>query len=58
MRPHVAIVTAVEPVHLEFFSSVAAIADAKTRSEADHKRRKQQARAASKRARAARKRNR
>jgi hypothetical protein len=36
----------------------AGIADAKTRSEADHKRRKQQARAASKRARAARKRNR
>jgi UDP-N-acetylmuramoyl-tripeptide--D-alanyl-D-alanine ligase len=28
-RPHVAIVTAVEPVHLEFFASVAAIADAK-----------------------------
>ena len=29
VRPHVAIVTAVEPVHLEFFRSVAAIADAK-----------------------------
>src|SRR5215468_9077226 len=29
VRPHVAIVTTVEPVHLEFFSSVAAIADAK-----------------------------
>ncbi len=29
VRPHVAIVTSVEPVHLEFFSSVAAIADAK-----------------------------
>jgi UDP-N-acetylmuramoyl-tripeptide--D-alanyl-D-alanine ligase len=29
VRPHVAIVTAVEPVHLEFFASVAAIADAK-----------------------------
>ena len=28
-RPHVAIVTTVEPVHLEFFSSVEAIADAK-----------------------------
>jgi UDP-N-acetylmuramoyl-tripeptide--D-alanyl-D-alanine ligase len=28
-RPHVAIVTTVEPVHLEFFPSVAAIADAK-----------------------------
>ena len=28
-RPHVAIVTAVEPVHLEFFASVEAIADAK-----------------------------
>jgi len=28
-RPHVAVVTAVEPVHLEFFASVAAIADAK-----------------------------
>jgi UDP-N-acetylmuramoyl-tripeptide--D-alanyl-D-alanine ligase len=29
VRPHVAIVTAVEPVHLEFFASVAAIAAAK-----------------------------
>lgn len=29
VRPHVAIVTAVEPVHLEFFPSVEAIADAK-----------------------------
>jgi UDP-N-acetylmuramoyl-tripeptide--D-alanyl-D-alanine ligase len=29
VRPHVAIVTTVEPVHLEFFSSVADIADAK-----------------------------
>jgi len=29
VRPHVAIVTAVEPVHLEFFASVAAVADAK-----------------------------
>jgi len=29
VRPHVAIVTAVEPVHLEFFASEAAIADAK-----------------------------
>jgi UDP-N-acetylmuramoyl-tripeptide--D-alanyl-D-alanine ligase len=29
VRPHVAIVTTVEPVHLEFFKSVAAIADAK-----------------------------
>ena len=29
VRPNVAIVTTVEPVHLEFFSSVAAIADAK-----------------------------
>jgi UDP-N-acetylmuramoyl-tripeptide--D-alanyl-D-alanine ligase len=28
-RPHVAIVTAVEPVHLKFFASVEAIADAK-----------------------------
>jgi UDP-N-acetylmuramoyl-tripeptide--D-alanyl-D-alanine ligase len=28
-RPHVAIITTVEPVHLEFFSSVEAIADAK-----------------------------
>jgi UDP-N-acetylmuramoyl-tripeptide--D-alanyl-D-alanine ligase len=28
-RPHVAIITTVEPVHLEFFGSVAAIADAK-----------------------------
>ena len=29
VRPHVAIVTTVEPVHLEFFPSVEAIADAK-----------------------------
>ena len=29
VRPHIAIVTAVEPVHLEFFDSVEAIADAK-----------------------------
>ena len=29
VRPHVAIITTVEPVHLEFFASVAAIADAK-----------------------------
>lgn len=29
VRPHVAIVTTVEPVHLEYFGSVAAIADAK-----------------------------
>jgi UDP-N-acetylmuramoyl-tripeptide--D-alanyl-D-alanine ligase len=29
VRPHIAIVTAIEPVHLEFFDSVAAIADAK-----------------------------
>ena len=29
VRPHVAIVTTVEPVHLEFFGSVKAIADAK-----------------------------
>ena len=29
VRPHLAIVTTVEPVHLEFFDSVAAIADAK-----------------------------
>jgi UDP-N-acetylmuramoyl-tripeptide--D-alanyl-D-alanine ligase len=29
VRPHVAIITAVEPVHLEFFPSVEAIADAK-----------------------------
>jgi UDP-N-acetylmuramoyl-tripeptide--D-alanyl-D-alanine ligase len=29
VRPHIAIVTAVEPVHLEFFASVEAIADAK-----------------------------
>ena len=29
MRPHAAIVTAVEPVHLEFFDSIEAIADAK-----------------------------
>ena len=28
-RPHVAIITTVEPVHLEFFGSLAAIADAK-----------------------------
>ncbi len=30
VRPHVAIVTTIEPVHLEFFRSVAAIADAKS----------------------------
>src|SRR3546814_9080089 len=29
VRPHVAIVTAIEPVHLEFFSGLEAIADAK-----------------------------
>jgi UDP-N-acetylmuramoyl-tripeptide--D-alanyl-D-alanine ligase len=29
VRPHIAVVTAVEPVHLEFFASVEAIADAK-----------------------------
>jgi UDP-N-acetylmuramoyl-tripeptide--D-alanyl-D-alanine ligase len=29
VRPHIAVVTAVEPVHLEFFDSVEAIADAK-----------------------------
>src|SRR6185437_13327966 len=29
VRPHIAIITTVEPVHLEFFSSVEAIADAK-----------------------------
>jgi UDP-N-acetylmuramoyl-tripeptide--D-alanyl-D-alanine ligase len=29
VRPHVAIVTAIEPVHLEFFDSLAGIADAK-----------------------------
>ncbi len=29
VRPHIAIITAIEPVHLEFFESVAAIADAK-----------------------------
>jgi UDP-N-acetylmuramoyl-tripeptide--D-alanyl-D-alanine ligase len=29
VRPHLAIITTVEPVHLEFFASVAAIADAK-----------------------------
>ena len=29
VRPHVAIITAIEPVHLEYFSSLAAIADAK-----------------------------
>ena len=29
VRPHVAIITTVEPVHLEFFPSIAAIADAK-----------------------------
>ncbi len=29
VRPHIAIITAIEPVHLEFFDSVAAIADAK-----------------------------
>jgi UDP-N-acetylmuramoyl-tripeptide--D-alanyl-D-alanine ligase len=30
VRPHVAIITAIEPVHLEFFRSIAAIADAKS----------------------------
>jgi UDP-N-acetylmuramoyl-tripeptide--D-alanyl-D-alanine ligase len=29
VRPHIAIVTTIEPVHLEFFESIAAIADAK-----------------------------
>jgi UDP-N-acetylmuramoyl-tripeptide--D-alanyl-D-alanine ligase len=29
-RPHIAVITTVEPVHLEFFPSVEAIADAKT----------------------------
>ena len=29
VRPHVAIITTVEPVHLEFFSGIEAIADAK-----------------------------
>src|SRR5262245_11374836 len=29
LRPHVAVVVAVEPVHLEYFGSVEAIADAK-----------------------------
>ena len=29
VRPHVAIITTVEPVHLEFFGSIEAIADAK-----------------------------
>jgi UDP-N-acetylmuramoyl-tripeptide--D-alanyl-D-alanine ligase len=29
VRPHIAVITTVEPVHLEFFPSVAAIADAK-----------------------------
>jgi UDP-N-acetylmuramoyl-tripeptide--D-alanyl-D-alanine ligase len=29
VRPHVAVITTVEPVHLEFFSSIEAIADAK-----------------------------
>jgi UDP-N-acetylmuramoyl-tripeptide--D-alanyl-D-alanine ligase len=29
VRPHVAIITTIEPVHLEFFGSLAAIADAK-----------------------------
>jgi UDP-N-acetylmuramoyl-tripeptide--D-alanyl-D-alanine ligase len=29
VRPHVAIITAIEPVHLEFFGSIEAIADAK-----------------------------
>src|SRR5215212_1254382 len=29
VRPHVAVVTTVEPVHIEFFRSIAAIADAK-----------------------------
>ncbi len=32
VRPHVAIVTTVEPVHLEFFSGIEAIADARRRS--------------------------
>jgi UDP-N-acetylmuramoyl-tripeptide--D-alanyl-D-alanine ligase len=30
VRPHVAIITTVEPVHIEFFASVALIADAKS----------------------------
>jgi UDP-N-acetylmuramoyl-tripeptide--D-alanyl-D-alanine ligase len=30
VRPHVAIITAIEPVHLEFFPSIEAIADAKS----------------------------
>src|ERR1700680_2071201 len=29
LRPHVAVITTVEPVHLEFFSGIEAIADAK-----------------------------
>jgi UDP-N-acetylmuramoyl-tripeptide--D-alanyl-D-alanine ligase len=29
VRPHIAIITAIEPVHLEFFSGIEAIADAK-----------------------------
>ena len=29
VRPHVAIITTVEPVHLEFFAGIEAIADAK-----------------------------
>ena len=29
VRPHVAVITTVEPVHLEFFSGIEAIADAK-----------------------------
>jgi UDP-N-acetylmuramoyl-tripeptide--D-alanyl-D-alanine ligase len=29
IRPHIAIITTIEPVHLEFFKSIAAIADAK-----------------------------
>ena len=29
VRPHIAIITTVEPVHLEFFSGIEAIADAK-----------------------------
>ena len=29
VRPHVAVITTVEPVHIEFFRSISAIADAK-----------------------------
>ena len=29
VRPHVAVITTVEPVHLEFFAGIEAIADAK-----------------------------